>query len=144
MQDLDQTLLVGVVAFELALVVDFVEQHEAEVASGPALVGFEEEHGAIGEDVARGSIVGGLDVAGGNDAELLVGFVELAFGDSGMKVLGRFGGLSEWFALRFCNHLWGIWATYFSFWRAMVLAILFAMVLDLLGFDQAAKYPGEC
>ena len=69
------------------------------------MVGFEEEHGAIGEDVAGGSVVGGLNVAGGDDTELLVGFVELAFGDPGVKVSVLFVGFGGVFgiALRLCR-----------------------------------------
>jgi hypothetical protein len=45
------------------------------------LAGFEQEHGAIGEDVRGRREVRGFDVAGCDDAELLVRFVEIAFGD---------------------------------------------------------------
>jgi hypothetical protein len=45
------------------------------------LAGLEQEHGAIGEDVRGGREVGGFDVAGCDDAELLVRFVEIAFRD---------------------------------------------------------------
>jgi len=45
------------------------------------LAGLEQEHGAIGEDVRGRREVGGFDVAGCDDAELLVRFVEIAFGD---------------------------------------------------------------
>jgi hypothetical protein len=45
------------------------------------LAGLEKEHGAIGEDVRGRREVGGFDVAGCDDAELLVRFVEIAFGD---------------------------------------------------------------
>ena len=45
------------------------------------MAGLEQEHGAIGEDVRGRGEVGGFDVAGCDDAELLVRFVEIAFGD---------------------------------------------------------------
>jgi hypothetical protein len=45
------------------------------------LAGFEQEHGAIGEDVRGRREVGGFDIAGCDDAELLVRFVEIAFSD---------------------------------------------------------------
>jgi hypothetical protein len=45
------------------------------------LASLEQEHGAIGEDVRGRRKVGGFDVAGCDDAELLVCFVEIAFRD---------------------------------------------------------------
>jgi hypothetical protein len=45
------------------------------------LAGLEQEHGAIGEDVRCRREVGGFDVAGCDDTELLVRFVEIAFRD---------------------------------------------------------------
>jgi hypothetical protein len=45
------------------------------------LAGLEEEHGAMREDVRGRREVGGFDVAGCDDTELLVRFVEIAFGD---------------------------------------------------------------
>ena len=45
------------------------------------MAGLEQEHGAIGEDVRGRREVGGFDVAGCDNAELLVRFVEIAFRD---------------------------------------------------------------
>jgi hypothetical protein len=72
----------GRVGFGFGFVVD-VEEKYAEVAGGAALASFEEGEGAGEEDVSGGGPVGLFGVARGDDAELLVGFVELAFCDSG-------------------------------------------------------------
>jgi hypothetical protein len=45
------------------------------------LAGLEQEHRAIGEDVRGRREVGSFDVAGCDDAELLVRLVEIAFRD---------------------------------------------------------------
>lgn len=45
------------------------------------MAGLEQEHRAIGEDVRGRREVGGFDVAGCDDAELLVRFIEIAFRD---------------------------------------------------------------
>ena len=50
------------------------------------MAGFEEQDRAIGEDVAGGGVVRGFDVAGSDDAKLLVGFVEVSFCDPERKV----------------------------------------------------------
>jgi hypothetical protein len=81
MQNLEQSRFIGLVALPFCLVVDVVEEHHGEVTTRPALAGLEQEHGAIGEDVRGRREVGGFDVAGCDDAELLVRFVEISFGD---------------------------------------------------------------
>jgi len=82
-QDLNQPVLARFADFIFSLGVDVVEEHHAQVPAGAALPGVEEQGCAMGEDVGGGGVVAGLDVAGGDDAELLVGFVETALGDSG-------------------------------------------------------------
>jgi hypothetical protein len=62
--------------------VEHLEQEDAQVATGAALPGLQERLRAAEEDIGGSFPVRGLDVARGDDAELLVGFVELAFGDS--------------------------------------------------------------
>ena len=70
------------IGFCLALVED-LEEGDAEVCARGPLSRLEEGLRALEEDVGGGGPVGGFHVAGGDDAELLVGFVELAFCDSG-------------------------------------------------------------
>lgn len=45
------------------------------------MVGAQEEEGAIVQHIAGGLVVVGFEVAGGDDPELLVCFVEVALGD---------------------------------------------------------------
>jgi hypothetical protein len=88
-QNFQQLCFVALVALPFALVVDFVEQHHGEVAARPALTRLEQEDRSIGEDVRGRGIVGGLDVAGCDGAELLVRFVEAAFCDPVKKRVRR-------------------------------------------------------
>ena len=81
MQDFQQLRLVGLVALPFSFVVDLVEQHHGEIAARAALACLEQEDRPIGEDVPSGRIVGGFDVAGCDNAELLVRFIEVAFCD---------------------------------------------------------------
>lgn len=72
--------LVGDVGFEFGLLID-VDEVNAQVGAGPALAGFEQHEGAIVENVDCGGRVA-FDVAVGDGAQLLVGFVKVAFFDS--------------------------------------------------------------
>jgi hypothetical protein len=81
MQDLQQFCLVGLVALPFPLVVDLVEQHHGKIATRAALACLEQHDRPIAEDVGGGGIVRCFDVAGCDDAQLLVGFVETAFCD---------------------------------------------------------------
>ena len=82
MQDFQQLGFIRFVAFPLSLVVDLVQEHHGNVTARASLACFEQEHRSIREDVPCRGIVGGFDVAGCNHAELLLGFVEVAFCDS--------------------------------------------------------------
>jgi hypothetical protein len=90
MEYLEQFGLVFLVAWIFALDVDVVEQHQGQVAARATLAGAKEEESAIVEDVARGGVVLGFEIAGSNDPQLLVGFVEVALGDPrrGVSVSG--------------------------------------------------------
>ena len=88
-----------------------LKQREAQIAPRPALPGVEQQARAPGEDVDLRGGVALLGVAGGDDAELLVGFVELALCDPATGVSGarrREAG----------------WKEDFSCWRAMVFSSL--------------------
>lgn len=80
-QQTQQLPLAPRIRLRLALVENF-EQEYTQVAAGAALPGLQERLRAPEKDVGGGFPVGGLDVARGDDAELLVGFVELALCDS--------------------------------------------------------------
>lgn len=81
-QQCEQLPLIRSIGDQLGLLVD-VDEEDTEVASRAALAGVQERGGDVGEDVDGGGPVFGFDVAGGDDAGLLLCFVELAFGDSG-------------------------------------------------------------
>ena len=66
------------------------QEEDAQVAAGAALASLQQRLGAAEEDIGCGGPVGGFDVACGDDAELLVGFIELAFCDS-------VAGLARWY-----------------------------------------------
>lgn len=60
------------------------DEEDGEVAAGAALVGLEEGERDGVENVDCGGPVFGFDVAGGDYAGLLLGFVVLRFCDSGL------------------------------------------------------------
>ena len=72
---------------------EHLEEGNAQIRARGALPRLQKRLRALIEDVCGSGPVGGFDVAGGDDAELLVGFVELAFGDSAwVSEVGADGG----------------------------------------------------
>jgi hypothetical protein len=67
-------------------------------------------------------VVLGLEIAGCDDAELLVRFIEVSFGDSVDKSVLQLG--DRWWVVI------ALVRTYFSFWRAIVFAILADIVSE--------------
>lgn len=111
--------LVPRIWFQLRLVVD-IDQVHAQVPAASSLSGLEQRLRSAGEDVDGCVPVLLLDVAGCDDAELLMGFVVLALCDSAMMS----GGM---FPLR-C----GVCYTDFSCCLAIVFSILDDMMLGVL------------
>ena len=111
--------LVPRIWFQLRLVVD-IDQEHAQVPAASSLSGLEQRLCPAGEDVDGRVPVLLLDVAGCDDAELLMGFVVLALCDPAI-MSGRV------FPIRF-----GVCYTDFSCCLAIVFSILDDMMLGSL------------